>query len=125
MGGALLAFYEHTRINPKPIGLPCIITDHISTVNHFTCKFLLQGNSQSDQFLLLRGIGDIDTLMSKQILRLGTRKAPIFSDTRKLCCNQPKIQTKMSNHSLRVFCLKDANGIANSDTDQTAPIGAA
>ena len=38
------------------------------------------------------------------------------------CCNQPKIQTMRSN--LRVFCEKDANGIANSeDPDQIAPPG--
>ena len=36
-----------------------------------------------------------------------------FSDTRKICCNLPKIQTKRPN--LRVFCQKDANGIANSE----------
>ena len=30
------------------------------------------------------------------------RKTPKFSDTRKLCCKQPKIQTKRPN--LRVFC---------------------
>ena len=51
------------------------------------------------------------------------RKVPKFSDARKLCCNLPKIQTKMPN--LRVFHQKDANGIANSeDPDQTAPLGA-
>ena len=50
-------------------------------------------------------------------------KIPKFSDTRKLCCNLPKIQTKRPN--LRVFRQKDANGIANSeDPDQTAPLGA-
>ena len=50
-------------------------------------------------------------------------KASIFSDAQKLCCNQPKIQTKMPN--LRVFHQKDANGKANSkDPDQTAPPGA-
>ena len=50
-------------------------------------------------------------------------KIPNFSDTRKLCCNLPKIQEKRSN--LWVFCQKDANGIANSgDPDQTAPPGA-
>ena len=50
-------------------------------------------------------------------------KVPKFSDTRKLCCNLAKIQTKSPN--LRVFCQKDANGIANSeDPDQTAPLGA-
>ena len=49
-------------------------------------------------------------------------KVPKFLDARKLCCNLPKIQTKRPN--LRVFCQKDANGIANSeDPDQTAPRG--
>ena len=51
------------------------------------------------------------------------RKVPKFSDTRKLCCNSPKILTKMPN--LREFHQNDANGIANSeDPDQTAPLGA-
>ena len=51
------------------------------------------------------------------------RKVPKFSDTRKLCCNLPKIQTKRPN--FRVIYQKDANGIANSeDPDQTAPLGA-
>ena len=48
-------------------------------------------------------------------------KVPKFLDTRKLCCNLPKIQTKRPN--LRVCCQKVANGIANSgDPDQTAPL---
>ena len=48
------------------------------------------------------------------------RKAPKFSDTKFFCCNLPKFQTKRQN--LRVFCQKDANGIANrEDPDQTAP----
>ena len=43
------------------------------------------------------------------------RKIPKFSDARKLCCKLPN----------RIFCPKDANGIANSeDPDQTAPVGA-
>ena len=51
------------------------------------------------------------------------RKVPKFSDGRKLCCNQSKIQTKRPN--CRVLCQKDTNGIANSeDPDQTAPQGA-
>ena len=51
------------------------------------------------------------------------RKVPKFSDARKLCCYLSKIQTKRPN--LRIFCQKDANGIANSeDPDQTAPLGA-
>ena len=50
-------------------------------------------------------------------------KVPKFWDTRNLCCNLPKIQTKRPN--LRVFDQKDVNGIANSkDPDQTAPLGA-
>ena len=48
-----------------------------------------------------------------------TYTVPKFSDTRKLCCNLPKIQTKSPN--LRVFSQEDDNGIANSeDRDQTA-----
>ena len=44
-------------------------------------------------------------------------KIPKFLAARKHCCNKPNIQT-----NLRVFLLKDANGIANSeDPDQTAP----
>ena len=51
------------------------------------------------------------------------RKAPKFSDTRKLCCKLPKIQEKRP--SFRVFRQKDANGIANNeDRVQTAPLGA-
>ena len=50
-------------------------------------------------------------------------KVPKFSDARKLCCNDPKIQEKRPN--LWVFLQNDANGIANSeDPDQTAPLGA-
>ena len=53
------------------------------------------------------------------VLHKDYRKDPKFSQARKLCCNLPKIQTKRPN--LRVFCQKDANGIANSeDPDQTA-----
>ena len=49
-------------------------------------------------------------------------KVPKFSDTRKLCCNLPKIQTKRQNP--RVLCQNGADGIANSeDPDQTAPLG--
>ena len=51
------------------------------------------------------------------------RKVPKFSDTKNLCCNLPKIQTKRLN--LKIFCQNDANGKANSgDPDQTAPLGA-
>ena len=50
-------------------------------------------------------------------------KVPKFWDARNLCCNLPKIQTKMPN--LRVFRQKDAKGIVNSeDPDPTAPTGA-
>ena len=53
----------------------------------------------------------------------GYGKVPKFLDTRKLCCNLPKIQTKIPN--LRVFSQDDSNGIAHSeDPDQTAPLGA-
>ena len=51
------------------------------------------------------------------------RKVPKFSDTRKLRCNLPKIQTKRPN--LRVLHQNNANGMANSEgPDQTAPRGA-
>ena len=51
------------------------------------------------------------------------RKVPKFSDTRKLCCNLPKILIK--RQILLLFWPKDANGIANSEySDQTAPQGA-
>ena len=60
----------------------------------------------------------------KQQIKQTYRKVPKFSDTRKLCCNLPKIQEKRLN--LKVFRQKDANGIANSgDPDQTAPLGSA
>ena len=50
-------------------------------------------------------------------------KVPKFLDTRKLCCNHPKIQTKKFFH--RKICPKGADGVANSvDPDQTAPQGA-
>ena len=60
-------------------------------------------------------------LVRLQLLK--NRKVPKFLDTKKLCCNLPKIQTKRLN--LKVICQNDANGIANSeDPDQTAPLGA-
>ena len=56
-------------------------------------------------------------------LTVDYHKVPKFLDARKLCCKLPKIQTKRPNR--RIFCPKDANGIANSeDPDQTAPLGA-
>ena len=58
-----------------------------------------------------------------KLILMSTLKFLNFSDTRKLCCNLPKIQTKRQN--LLIFWLKDANEIANSeDPDQTAPLGA-
>ena len=36
------------------------------------------------------------------------RKVPKFSDTGKLCCNAPKIQTKRQN--LKVFCQNGGGG---------------
>ena len=47
-------------------------------------------------------------------------KVPKFSDTRNLCCNLPKIQTKRPN--LKGILSIGANGIAYSDDpDQTDP----
>ena len=52
-----------------------------------------------------------------------TDKVPKFSDTRKICCYLPKIQTKRPNR--RVFLQKVADGKANSeDPDQNAPLEA-
>ena len=49
------------------------------------------------------------------------RKVPKFSDAKKLCRYLPKIQTKRP--SMKVFCQKHANGIANSeDPDQTGAV---
>ena len=56
------------------------------------------------------------------IIQVLPRKFPKFLDTRKLCCNIPKTQTKRPN--LSVFRQNVANGIANrEDPDQTAPLG--
>ena len=62
------------------------------------------------------------------------RKVPQFWDTRNICCNLPKIQTKrpnfksiLSEQNFIDFKLRQngANGIPNSeDTDQAAPLGA-
>ena len=63
------------------------------------------------------------TRQSSLLQTVNYRKSPKFSDTRKHCCNLPKIQTKRQN--LLIFRLKDANGTANNeDPDQTAPLGA-
>ena len=62
-------------------------------------------------------------LLEEELASFEYRKVPKFSDTRKLCCSLPKIQTKRQN--LLIFRLKDVNGKANSeDPDQTAPLGA-
>ena len=67
--------------------------------------------------------GTLITLVCYRDGKMNYDKVPKFSDARKLCCNQPKFQTKRQN--LRVLYQKDANGIANSaDPDQSAPIGA-
>ena len=51
------------------------------------------------------------------------RKNPKISDTRKFCCNLPKIGTRWLYR--RVLHPKEADNIANSvDPDQTAPLGA-
>ena len=48
-------------------------------------------------------------------------KVSKFLDTRKLCCNLLKIHTRRPN--LKVFCQKDAHGIADSeDPNQIAPL---
>ena len=50
------------------------------------------------------------------------RKIPKNSDTRKICCNHPKISTRWHYH--RVICPKDADRMANRvDPDQTARLG--
>ena len=60
-----------------------------------------------------------------KLLQVGSKSITVmfykFLDARKLCCNQPKIDT--TGASLRVLHQKDANGKANSeDPDQTAPL---
>ena len=49
------------------------------------------------------------------------RKVPKYLDTRKICCNLPKIQTKRQN--LLIFRLKDSNGIANSEYPDQSDLG--
>ena len=46
------------------------------------------------------------------------RKVPKFLNARKLCHTLPNIQTKSPN--LRVFCQKDADGIANSEDSRSS-----
>ena len=83
----------------------------------FVCEFIACQNYYAHNEPHLSQIG------RKSRTDRGYRKVPKFSDTTKLCCNLPKIQTKSPN--LRVFSQEDANGIANSeDPDQTAPLGA-
>ena len=74
--------------------------------------------------LKIRKIKSVLSFLEFKLLKhLPYRKVPKFLDAKKLCCNLPKFQRKSLN--LRVFHLKDANGIANSeDPDQTAPLGA-
>ena len=58
-------------------------------------------------------------------LKTDYRKNPKISDTRKICGNHPKIQTRWLQ--CRVMRTKDVEGIANSvdsDRDQIAPLGA-
>ena len=43
VGRVLCAFTD--KNNPKPIGIPCIITKLIRTANHFTRKFFFTRNS--------------------------------------------------------------------------------
>ena len=51
-------------------------------------------------------------------------KIPENQKIKKFWPNLPKTQSQRPN--LRVFCQKDANGIANSgDPDQTVPLGSA
>ena len=51
------------------------------------------------------------------------RKNPKNSDTRKNCCNHPKIWTTWLYH--RIMRPKGGDGMANSvDPDQTTPLGA-
>ena len=54
----------------------------------------------------------------KVVFPFNYHKNPKNSDTRKICCNHPKIQTRWLYH--RVMRPKDAEGIANSvDPDKT------
>ena len=54
---------------------------------------------------------------------LSNRKSPTFLNTQNVCCNQPKIQTKMLFHG--EIHPKCPYRMANSaDPDQTATLGA-
>ena len=62
------------------------------------------------------------SILSVKVVSLYYFKIPNVLNTRKYCCNLPKIQTRTPN--LREFHQKGANGIANNeDLDQTAPLG--
>ena len=78
-------------------------------IGNYTCDVVSLGGNDS-RTVTLKVVGKY-------------RKVPKLSHTRKLCCNQLKIQTKWPN--CRVLCQKDVNGIANrEDADQTAPLTA-
>ena len=63
--------------------------------------------------------GTITSISAEQYYR----KIPKNLDTRKNCCNYPKIGTVSFYY--RVMGLKDADRMGNSvDPDQTAPVGA-
>ena len=59
------------------------------------------------------------TVSTEKIYLHMFHKIPKHSDTRKICCNPPKVRMKWHYH--RVTHPKDAHGMANSvDPDQTA-----
>ena len=66
------------RTSPKHFGITCIITylKLKNTVNHFTGKFIIPSNSQSNQLLCFewycRAAGGVEPSVSKEIMRLGT-----------------------------------------------------
>ena len=80
--------------------------------------------NQGTPFSYATADGDnIFTLTDYDGLVLNYCIVPKFSDSRKPCCNQPKIQTKRPKP--KVFYQNGANGIANSeDPDQSPPVGA-
>ena len=76
-------------------------------------------NSPDSDQIVLHGLSDQD--LHCLLFHLHYHKIPKFSETRKHCCNLPKIQTKAPN--LREFHQKGANGVASSENpDQTASI---
>ena len=80
--------------------------------------------NQGTPFSYATADGDnIFTLTDYDGFVLNYHKVPKFSDARKPCCNQPKIQTKRPKP--KVFYKNGANGIANSENpDQIPPVGA-